>query len=110
MSYKKRIRNSDSTGNSRSKKSNRKRKFKLSSIAPALIIEGLAVLSILALFVGLRVDLQNQNQLKLRWDGIKTFPQEVAQQDNRLGQLTQPVPTAVQDQWEQWSCDLSAAY
>ncbi len=102
MFYKKHTRTSKPN---RRKTKTRARKPSKTSIIPALIIESMAVVAILVLFFGVRADLKNQSRTKHRWDGAKENPAEVALQERRVGLLAQPIMSATQEAWADWSCN-----
>jgi hypothetical protein len=102
MFYKKHTRTSNAN---RRKTKFSARKSPKASIIPALIIESMAVVAILVLFFGVRADLKNQSRMKHRWDGAKENPPEVARQERRVGLLAQPIMSATQEAWADWSCN-----
>lgn len=81
----------------------RVRKSTKTSIIPALIIESMAVVAILVLFFGVRADLKNQSRMKHRGKESMESPAEVAQQDRRVGLLTQTIMSATRETWTDWS-------
>ena len=89
----------------RRKTKSRTRKFRRKSIVPALIIESLAVIAILALFYGASTDLNNQSRIKNRWNPVDDYSQEASRQDRRVGQLARPILSMAQELCSDWCCN-----
>ncbi len=100
-----------SRNDTRTRKPNRRktrsgtRKSRRKSIVPALIIESLAVIAILALFFGASADLNNQSRIKSRWEPADDYSQEASlRQDRQVGLLTRSIISTAQEFGADWCC------